>query len=122
MGYTDCAWGFRKLCRMVDSEFIRKRITAIRSAKDVPARKLSLDLGYSADACNQIERGRANATIDFILVFCEYFKISLGEFFDYSVEFPTQFFPLLNDLKKLSSEELNEISVIVHRFIINKKK
>jgi len=106
---------------MIDKDFIRNRISAIRSAYRVSARQLSLDIGYSEDACNQIERGKANATIDFILAFCEYFRISISEFFESNAAIPTEFMPLISDLKNLSAEELADFSAIVRRFVAKKK-
>jgi len=73
---------------VVDAEFVRNRIISIRSAKNVSARKLSLDIGYAEDSCGQIERGKANATVDFLIALCEYFEITMSEFFNENIEQP----------------------------------
>lgn len=97
-----------------NKEFIKNRISKIRSSKNVSARSLSLELGMSSEYINQIENGRLNPSLDFILNFCEYFKLTIGEFFDEDNSFPIEYKSLINQLNKLTKEELAHITDLVN--------
>ena len=99
----------------MDKSFIAKRVSRIREAKNRSARSLSLDLGMSSEYINQVENGKLNPSLDFISNFCDYFKIPLGEFFDYTAEYPIQYRELIKDLNKLAPDELAEITAVVKR-------
>ena len=104
----------------MDKEFFKHRIASIRNAKNMSARNLSLELGMSSEYINQIECGRLKPSLDFIINFCDYFKLTVGDFFEQSNPHPTQLNSLITDLKKLNSDELNQISVFV-KILTNKK-
>ena len=99
----------------MDKEFIKRRLTDFRLANNISARKLSLDLGYSSEHINQIETGRLNPTLDFILTFCKHLKVSLSEFFDDEFKYSPQIAILNANLRKLDADELNAICSIVSR-------
>ena len=102
-------------------DFVRKRIGYLRDKRKISARSLSLDLGMSTEYVNQVEGGRLNPSLDFIASVCEYFEITLGEFFDQTVEYPMHLKPLIENLKKLNSDELGDITNIVKRLIAKNK-
>ena len=104
----------------MEKNFISERIANIRSAKNMSARNLSLELGQSTEYINQIENGRKMPSIEGLINFCDYFNISLKEFFDDGQAYPIQYKALLNDLNKLNVEELNEIITIIKRISKNK--
>ena len=101
-------------------DFIRNRINMIRNANKLSARGLSLDLGYATEYINQIERGRSNPSVEFLLVFCEHFKMTIGEFFDESVKYPMHLKSIVENLKKLNADELASVSDIVKRLAYKK--
>ncbi len=101
-------------------DYIRNRIANIRIAKNISARKLSLELGMSSEYVNQVENGRLTPSLDFILNFCDYFKLSVSEFFDEANAYPVENKELLNELGKLTPNEIAEIINIVK--LINKNK
>ena len=103
-----------------DKEFIKSRIAQIRGSKNISARSLSLELGMSSEYINQVENGRLNPSLDFLLNFCYYFKISIGEFFDENNAFPIEYQSLIKELNKLNQTELNQILELVK--LINSKK
>ena len=105
----------------MEKGFISKRFADIRTAKNISARNLSLELGQSPAYINQIETGRKMPSMEGLLNFCDYFNIKLKEFFDDGQEFPIQYKSMLNDLNKLSAEELDEIITIIKRIARNKK-
>jgi len=98
-------------------DFIRSRISSLRNANNISARSLSLDLGMSSEYINQVESGRLNPSLEFIVIFCDHFKISIGEFFDQTVEYPLSLNPLIENLKKLNTEKLDSISNIVKHLV-----
>ena len=60
-------------------------------------------------------------SLEGLFTFCEYFKMSLKEFFDTEQEYPMQYRDLLQYLNKLDTEELNEVTTIIKRIAKNKK-
>jgi len=94
----------------MDKNFIKERINYIRTTNKISARNLSLELGMSSEYVNQLEGGRLTPSIDFIINFCDYFKISLSEFFDEGKKYPLEYKGLIENLNKLSKEELEVIS------------
>lgn len=93
----------------------------VRLAKNISARSLSIQLGQSTQYINQIETGRKMPSMEGLFNFCDYFKISLRDFFDDEKEYPMQYKELLQYLNKLDFEELNEITTIIKRIARNKK-
>ena len=93
----------------MDKIFIKDRIMAIRNQHNISARSLSLELGMSSEYINQVENGRLTPSLDFVLNFCDYFKISVGEFFDEKNTYPTEYKELIDELNYLNSEELKQI-------------
>ena len=102
-------------------DFIKERIAAIRTSKNISARNLSLELGKSSEYINQIENGRLNPPIDFIIDFCDYFQLSLGEFFNEDSSYPLQYKELISELNKLTHSELDKIVDLVKLINTNKK-
>ncbi len=105
----------------MDKEFIKERVATIRNTKNISARSLSLNLGMSSEYINQVENGRLMPSLDFILNFCDYFNISVGEFFDDNTKYPTQYKDLILELNKMSQPELQQIMDLI-KLINNNKK
>lgn len=87
----------------MDKKFISERYARIRLAHNISARKLSLELGQSTEYINQIEAGKSMPSVEGLINFCEYFNISVGEFFDQAVEFPVQYKSIIAELNKMDS-------------------
>ncbi len=102
-------------------EFVRTKIAAIRTAKGISARKLSAELGKSTEYINQAENGRLNPTLEFLSEFCDYFGITLAEFFDVDNAHPTRFKEICVDLSVLSDEETEQVAGIVKAIAKNKR-
>ena len=66
----------------MDKNFIKERYAKIRLAHNISARKLSLELGQSTEYINQIENGKNMPSVEGLMNFCNYFNISMGEFFE----------------------------------------
>ena len=77
-------------------------------------------MGMSSEYINQIETGKLRPSLEFIANFCDYFKITVAEFFDGGVEYPVEYRALISDLNKLSREELGQITGFV-KMLADKK-
>ena len=68
----------------MDEKFIRDRITELRLQKDVPERKMSVDLGHSTSYIHSIASGRALPSMPEFLYICDYLGVTPMEFFNES--------------------------------------
>jgi len=82
-------------------------------ANKLSSRKLSVNLGKSTEYINQLENGRLNPSLEFVHEFCEFFNITLTEFFDADNAYPTRFKEIRRDLSRLNDEEVRQISEII---------
>lgn len=90
-------------------KFVSNRFAVIRNSSNISARKLSLDMGQSSEYINQIENGRKMPSLEGLYNFCDYFKISIGEFFDESQAYPIEYKSIIESLNKLDKEQLEHI-------------
>lgn len=105
----------------MEKEFLRNRVYQIRTSNNISARNLSLELGMSSEYINQLESGKLNPSIDFLINFCAYFSISLSEFFDDGIKYPTKIKSILNNLSKLNTDEFDLIEKLITILLSNKK-
>ena len=66
---------------MNPKEKIGKRMKMIRLYANVKQKKLAKELGIQASVLSMYEQGNREPTLTFISKFCEYFKISISQFF-----------------------------------------
>ncbi len=104
----------------MEKDFIKNRYAAIRCANNISARKLSFELGQSSEYINQIENGKSMPSVEGLLNFCEYFKITPSEFFGDEIKYPIEFKEILTELNKLDKMELEQITSLIKT--INSKK
>ena len=88
-------------------EFIIKRIQKLRDTRGVSARDLSLSLGQNNGYINKIETKQGKPSIEGLTFICEYFGITLGEFFDEGTEQPLKVKELLAEVKGLDADSLD---------------
>lgn len=62
-------------------DFVRNRIAEIRISHNISARKLSIEMGQSTEYINQIENGRKLPSLEGLYNFCDYFGMTVVEFF-----------------------------------------
>ena len=91
-------------------KFISLRIARLRHAHKISARKLSERLGFASEYINQIETGRNVPSIEGLFFICQYFDITLGEFFDATQAYPIEYKALIEKLNMLDEDELEHIS------------
>ncbi|MFI3141567.1 MAG: helix-turn-helix transcriptional regulator [Clostridia bacterium] len=89
------------------------RLSTLRQKKNVTARDMSLSLGQSHNFINNIELGKNFPTMLNFFYICEFLEISPIEFFDYKNKSPLEINNIVENLTKLSSTQLSNISDIV---------
>lgn len=104
----------------MDREFIKERYAKIRLAHNVSARRLSLELGQSTEYINQIENGKNMPSLDGLINFCNYFGITMGEFFEDRYNFPVEYADIIEELNKMDAMTVKHIYELLK--IINRNK
>ena len=93
------------------------RLAKLRLAKGVSARDMSLSIGQNAGYINNIETGKALPSMSGFFYICEYLHVSPRDFFDTELDQPEELQMLTENLKKLNSQQLKNISSIVEGLI-----
>lgn len=89
--------------------FIRQRIAALRTDKNISARELSLRLGQSEGYINAIENGKSNPSIQMLNYICEELGISMCEFYDTDNKHPDLIQEVIKEAKRLDKKSLEGI-------------
>ena len=93
----------------MDRKFIGDRITSLRIGRDISERELSNTIGKSDNYINSITTGRTFPSIESLLSICDYFEITIFDFFYPSVQNP--------ELLKKAYDELIRLSLIhIYKF------
>ena len=93
--------------------WIPERITELRMQKGVSSRDMSLSLGQSESYVNKIENHRTMPSITGLIYICEYFGITLQEFFDTEPLSPERSREILNEIKKLTPAQAEHILQVI---------
>ncbi len=93
----------------MDKNYIKDRYAKIRLAHNISARKLSMELGQSTEYINQIENGRCLPSVEGLLNFCDYFHISVGEFFEERFQYPVQYSKIIEELNRMDEQTVGKI-------------
>lgn len=97
---------------MCAEKFI-ERLIQLRIEKGVSARDMSLSLGQNPGYINNIECGKALPSMSVFFYICEYFHIEPQDFFDMDNKYPEKLDAIIDDLKYLNNDQLNNIAAIV---------
>jgi len=81
-----------------------ERLAKLRMAKGISARKLSFQLGKSANYINKIENGKTYPSMEVFFDICSSLEISQKDFFDEENEYPSEVNEMLGDYKRLSRD------------------
>ena len=90
----------------MDVQFIRDRISQLRTNQGISEYKMSLDLGHSKSYVQSISSGKALPSMSEFLYICEYLGVSPKEFFDRDVANPQTIQKLVTLSLKLSPGDL----------------
>ena len=96
--------------------FIRERISNLRVKANVSARDMSLSIGQNESYINSIENGKILPSIRGLIYICEYFGISLKEFFDEENTNPKLIQDINIEFKRLNNKQLELILELVENF------
>ena len=90
----------------MDVNFIRDRISQLRTNQGISEYKMSLDLGHSKSYVQSISSGKALPSMSEFLYICEYLGVTPKEFFDGDVAEPQIIQQLVNHALLLSPDDL----------------
>ncbi len=90
----------------MDENYIRDRISEIRTKKNISEYKMSLDLGHSKSYIQSISSGKSLPSLSEFLYICDYLGVTPKEFFDDTVTEPTLVNELYNLTKEMSKEDI----------------
>ena len=72
----------------MEVQYIRDRISMLRTKKNVSEYKMSLDLGHSKSYIQSISSGRAVPSMNEFLYICDYLEVTPKDFFDEEIDNP----------------------------------
>lgn len=99
----------------MDIQFIRERISALRTKKNVSEYRMSTDLGHSKSYMQSISSGRAMPSLSEFLYICEYLGVTPQEFFDEELQEPQLVEKLYRLTRNLSEADLNALISMAER-------
>ena len=92
-----------------DEDYIANRIIALRMAKGVSAREMSLSLGQNVNYIQRIENKKALPSLPALEYICEYLGVSMSEFFDEGNVLPGRLRELNDVLRRLTPAQIDII-------------
>lgn len=93
----------------MDQEKFSQRLSQLRLNKGVSARDMSLSIGQSPSYINNIETGISFPSMTVFFYICEYLGVTPSEFFDTDSKNPVKERELINSVKGLSGEQLDNL-------------
>ncbi len=93
------------------------RLARLREKKGVSARDMSLSIGQNPGYINNIETGKSKPSLDGFFFICEYLGVTPSEFFDMSTADPSKLDAIVEDMKKLSDQQLEMIAALIKDLI-----
>ena len=90
----------------MDLNFIRERISVLRTKKNISEYRMSTDLGHSKSYMQSISSGRSMPSLSEFLYICEYLDITPKEFFDEDISEPQLVQRLYQLTRNMSKEDL----------------
>lgn len=96
------------------------RLTQLRLQRGVSARDMSLSIGQNPGYINNIESGKALPSMASFFFICEYLGITPQEFFDFEASNPTELRSIIENLKKIDSGTITNLSCIIDKLANNR--
>ena len=94
---------------MIEKAEFANRLTELRMNKGTSARDMSLSIGQSPGYINNIENGVNYPSMAVFFYICDYLGITPKEFFTFDEVNPSKSNELLNVVKGLSNEQLDNL-------------
>lgn len=103
-------------------EQILNRITQLRIQKDISEKQMSRDIGKTPSYLSSMTKNKSIPSMLSLITICEYFQISLSEFFDFEDnQYPIVVNEIRNELIQLDEEELGVILQLTRSMNKHKK-
>ena len=99
----------------MDENFIRERITELRTQKGISEYKMSLDLGHSRSYMQGISSGRTLPSLSEFIYICEYLDVTPKDFFDNTIDNPALLQSVYEKLKELDEDDLIVLLGLLNR-------
>lgn len=99
-----------------------EKLAEFRSQKNISARKMSLDLGFSDSYINKIENGKTLPGMAAFFHICYYLNVDPKYFFEQERVYPVLLESAVEDLAKLNLEQQQRILGIVKDLVQHEKK
>lgn len=93
----------------MEQDVFSRRLSELRINKGVSARDMSLSIGQSPSYINNIENGVNYPSMTVFFYICEYLGVTPAEFFDTTSKNPSKERELLNTVKGLNNEQLDNL-------------
>lgn len=94
-------------------EFVRNRITQLRLERGISEYKMSRDLGHSKSYIYNISSGKSLPPLKELFEICNYFNITLQEFFNENIEYPILINSIIEKSKGLDKQSLESVLTIM---------
>ena len=94
-------------------DFLYSRLSQLRIKNGVSARSMSLSLGQNPGYINDIENRKSLPSVSELFNICDFLDVTPTEFFDKGNNNPAKLNTIIEDMKSLSDEQLNNIAGIV---------
>lgn len=94
-------------------ELFYQRLMKLRVEKGVSARDMSLSIGQSAGYINALENRTGFPSMQVFFYICEYLGVTPSEFFDESNSHPEVYREIMEDIKALDYDNLQNVKGII---------
>lgn len=98
---------------------IGHRIRELRELKNISANKLAVSLDVDPSTISKIEKGISKPSLDLLEKICNYFKISMSDFFSNGINttaLSDDIKKLLKNSKDLTTEQIQAITNLIKAF------
>ena len=93
-------------------DFIRKRITDLRLQHNKSESLMSRELGHHSTYISNMMNKKQIPSIRSLNEICEYFGITMSQFFNEEIEYPAQVNQVLSELQSLSPKSRDVICLV----------
>lgn len=100
--------------------FIATRISQLRILKEVSAREMSFTLGQNGSYINKIENGRALPSLCVLSDICDYFGITIQQFFEEDVAYSPELTELFETLSTMDREMIVHFAAMAKAMTVQK--
>ncbi len=95
--------------------YVRERISVLRTKKGISEYKMSLDLGHSKGYMQGISSGKALPSMTEFFYICDYLGVTPKEFFEDSIAEPSLVNNLYNLTKEMDAEDIQLLISVATR-------